>query len=105
MSRQSPREPTPGWTLELRDGRAVYTRGPVALTVREYRLLCAFLRHPGQTLTREQLLAQAWPDEPRTAANTVEQYVGYLRRKLGGPAIRTAHGVGSRLEVDLRDLS
>ena len=73
--------------------------------MREYRLLCAFLSHPGQTLTREQLFAQAWPDEPRVAANTVEQYVGYLRRKLGGPVIRTVHGVGYRLDADLRDLS
>ncbi len=93
------------WTLELRGGRAVYTRGAVALTVREYRLLRAFLRHPGQTLTREQLLAQAWTDEPRIAANTVEQYVGYLRRKLGGSVIRTVHGVGYRLDADPRDLA
>ena len=86
------------WRLELRSGRAVFVRGERTLTVREYRLLCAFLNHPGQVLSREQLLARAWADEPCTRVNTVEQYVGYLRRKLRGSAIRTIHGVGYRLD-------
>jgi DNA-binding response OmpR family regulator len=58
------------------------------------------LRHPGQVLSREQLLAQVWgaddpSDEPGT--NVVEVYVGYLRRKLGEDCIETVWGLGYRL--------
>ncbi len=89
-----------GWSLEVRQGRAVFAHPRAVLSTREFALLRALLRHAGITLTREQLLQQAWPDEPRVAANTVEVYVGYLRRKLGADTIRTVRGVGYRVEPE-----
>jgi DNA-binding winged helix-turn-helix (wHTH) protein len=87
-----------GWSLEFRQGRAVFTHPRAVLSAREFALLRALMRHAGITLTREQLLQHAWPDEPRVAANTVDVYVGYLRRKLGTSTIKTVRGVGYRLE-------
>jgi DNA-binding response OmpR family regulator len=82
--------------------RAVSVRGqPVSLTPGEFRLLSAFVRHPGQLLTREQLLELAWGDAFTRTGDEVKLYVGYLRRKLGGPegagsAIETVRGFGYR---------
>jgi len=54
---------------------------PVSLTATEFELLAHFLRHPRQVLTREQLLAAVWADEPEND-NVVAVYVGYVRQKL-----------------------
>jgi len=75
------------------DGRSV------DLSPREFSLLECFLRHPGQTLTRDQLLDQAWPFGVAVTLNAVDAYVHYLRTKLGsaGSRIETIRGVGYRL--------
>ncbi len=71
---------------------------PVVLSRREYELLEFFLRHPDRVITKLELLDRVWDArgvgyEP----NTVEVYVGYLRRKLGAGVIETVRGAGYRL--------
>lgn len=80
--------------------RRVTVRGrPIDLSPREFSLLECFLRHPGQTLTRDQLLDQAWPYSVAVTPNAVDAYVHYLRTKLGdaGDRVETVRGVGYRL--------
>ncbi len=74
---------------------------PVHLTPLELRLLIAFVRHPNQVLSRDQLLEMVWGDGATVAADQVKLYVGYLRRKLveqGGreAPIETVRGFGYR---------
>jgi len=71
----------------------------VSLSPREFGLLEAFLRHPGQVMTRDQLLDLAWPYGVAVTPNAVDTYVHYLRDKLGeaGARIETVRGVGYRL--------
>jgi two-component system OmpR family response regulator len=71
---------------------------PVSLSRREHELLEFFLRHPDRVVTKTELLDRVWDArgggyEP----NTVEVYVGYLRRKLGSGLIETVRGAGYRL--------
>ena len=77
--------------------RLVRVRGEeVALTPLEYRLLAAFVRHPNQVLSHEQLLELAWGDED-VSRDQVKLYVGYVRRKIGVPdAIESVRGFGYR---------
>jgi DNA-binding response OmpR family regulator len=82
--------------------RSVLVRGePVSLTPLEFRLLSAFVNHPGQLLSRDQLLELAWGDADTRSGDEVKLYVGYLRRKLdavdsAGLAIETVRGFGYR---------
>jgi DNA-binding response OmpR family regulator len=72
----------------------------VDLSPREFSLLECLLRHPGQVLSRDQLLEQAWPYGDFLMPNTVDTYVHYLRDKLGTDAaarIQTVRGVGYRM--------
>ena len=71
----------------------------VELSPREFSLLECLLRHPGQVLTRDQLLDHAWPYGDMLTHNTVDTYVHYLRAKLGPGAdrISTVRGVGYRM--------
>jgi DNA-binding response OmpR family regulator len=85
--------------------RRVTVRGqPVQLTPLEFKLLAAFVRNPGQVLSRDQLLELVWGDPYGVSGDQVKLYVGYLRRKLvpGGPAdapIETVRGFGYRYAV------
>ena len=70
------------------------------LSPREFSLLECFLRHPGQVLSRQQLLDHAWPYGDFLTPNSVDTYVHYLRDKLGDHAaarILTVRGVGYRM--------
>lgn len=71
----------------------------MALTPLEFRLLAAFVLHPGQVLSHEQLIALVWGDEGAASRNQLKLYVGYLRRKLGAAAagrVETVRGFGYR---------
>jgi DNA-binding response OmpR family regulator len=56
-----------------------------------------FLTHPGQVLSRQQLLSRVWGYDFDGGSNIVDVYVGYRRRKLGADFITTVRGVGYRL--------
>jgi DNA-binding response OmpR family regulator len=73
--------------------------GPVELSPREFSLLECLLRHPGQVMSRGQLLDYAWPYGDILTHNTVDTYVHYLRQKLGSASERlsTVRGVGYRM--------
>jgi len=72
-----------------RDGRNV------ELTRTEFLLLELLLRHPRQVLTRAQIFEHVWGYDFGPTSNSLEVYVGYLRRKLGEPRlIQTVRGVG-----------
>ena len=84
--------------------RAVTREGTeVALSAKEFELLTYFLRHPGQVLSREQILSSVWGYDHDPQTNVVDVYVGYLRRKLAledRPApIDTVRSVGYRLRA------
>jgi DNA-binding response OmpR family regulator len=82
--------------------RAVrYDDREVSLTRLEYRLLSAFVRHPNQVLSHEQLRELVWGDSVANSRDELKLYVGYLRRKLdpdapGGTPIETVRGFGYR---------
>jgi DNA-binding response OmpR family regulator len=86
-------------TLDEAARRVTVGDDAVDLSPREFSLLECLLRHPGQTLTRDQLLDQAWPFGVAVTPNAVDAYVHYLRDKLGsaGRQIQTVRGVGYRL--------
>lgn len=67
------------------------------LSAREFALAELFFRHPGQVLTREQILSSVWGYDYDPGSNVVDVYVGYLRRKLGSEVIQTVRGMGYRL--------
>jgi two-component system OmpR family response regulator len=69
----------------------------VELTAREFAVLEFLARHPGEVVTRTQLLDHVWDSNWYGSTNVVDVYVGYLRAKLGRDLIETVRGVGYRL--------
>jgi two-component system copper resistance phosphate regulon response regulator CusR len=83
--------------LDLRTRRAHVDGRTIELSAREFTMLEVFLRHPGQVLSREQLLSHVWGYDFDPGSNVVDVYVGYLRRKLGRDRILTVRGMGYAL--------
>lgn len=104
------RTPGQGETTELRVGsieldllrRIVRRDGTeIHLSAREFDLLAYLMRHPGQVLSREQLLSGVWGYDYDPGTNVVGVYIAYLRRKLTpgdqSDPIETLRSVGYRL--------
>jgi len=87
-----------GVRLDVRTRRAEVDGTEVELTAKEFTLLDTFLRHPGQVLSREQLLSHVWGYDFDPGSNVVDVYVGYLRRKLGSERFETVRGMGYRMK-------
>lgn len=87
-----------GLELDLRTRQAMIGDRTIDLSAREFALAETFLRHPGQVLTREQLLSHVWGYDFDPESNVVDVYVRYLRRKLGAERFATLRGMGYRLE-------
>lgn len=88
-----------GVRLDLRARRASVDDRIVELTAREFALTEVLLRHPGQVLSREQLLSHVWGYDFDPGSNVVDVYIRYLRRKLGSDVIETVRGMGYRLRI------
>ena len=85
--------------LDLRTRRARIEDDTIELTAREFAMAEMFFRHPGQVLSREQLLSHVWGYDYDPGSNVVDVYIAYLRKKLGKQRITSARGMGYRLET------
>src|SRR5918999_505784 len=78
----------------------------IALSAKEFALLEAFMRRPGEVLSRFQLLEHAWDYAYENRSNVIDVYVRYLREKIDRPfgvnSIETVRGAGYRLRRDSR---
>lgn len=77
----------------------------VRLSRKEFDLLHALIRRPGQVVTRDQLMLEVWETTFWTSAKTIDVHLGWLRRKLGDDPrnptlITTLRGRGLRFEVE-----
>ena len=77
----------------------------VRLSKKEFELLYALIRRPGQIVTREQLMLEVWDTTFWTSAKTIDVHLGWLRRKLGDDTrrptlITTIRGRGLRFEPE-----
>jgi two-component system, OmpR family, copper resistance phosphate regulon response regulator CusR len=84
-------------SLDLRARQATAGDRSVELSAREFMLLETLVRHPGQVLSREQLLSHVWGYDYDPGSNIVDVYIGYLRKKLGAQRIETVRGAGYRI--------
>jgi DNA-binding response OmpR family regulator len=83
--------------LDVRQRTASVAGREIVLSAREFALAEELVRHPGQVLSREQLLSRVWGFDFDPGSNVADVYIGYLRQKLGADRIETVRGAGYRL--------
>jgi len=86
--------------LDLRTKQVIVDGSGIDLSAREFAMAEVFFRHPGQVLSREQLLDLVWGYAFDPGSNIVDVYIGYLRKKLGKERITSIRGMGYRFEKD-----
>jgi two-component system OmpR family response regulator len=108
IRRGEPERPTVLAVGDLRLDPATRTvnRGdaPIHLSAKEFALLEAFMRRPGDVLPRTHLLEHAWDVSYRNRSNVVDVYIGHLRAKIDAPfgrrTLETVRGAGYRLRAE-----
>lgn len=83
--------------LDTRAGRVSVGGRPLTLTSHEYRVLDYLMHHPGQIVSRSDLIEHIYAQDFDRDSNTVEVFIARLRKKLLDGAIETVRGLGYRL--------
>jgi two-component system OmpR family response regulator len=86
-----------GLRLDPRAARASVNGEPLRLTSLEYRLLHYLMMHQGRVIGRSELVEHLYDQDFDRDSNTIEVFVGRLRKKIGQDRIETVRGLGYRL--------
>ncbi len=86
----------PIW-LDTRQARVLIDGQPLLLTSHEYKLLSLLMQRKGEVLSRTELSEHLYPQDSDRDSNTIEVFVGRLRKKLPEGSIETVRGLGYRL--------
>ncbi|RZS54936.1 response regulator transcription factor [Sphaerotilus mobilis] len=84
--------------LDTRSGRVTIDGMPVTLTSHEYKLLAYLMHRAGQVVSRTELTEHLYAQDSDRDSNTIEVFIGRLRKKLPPGLIETVRGLGYRLE-------
>jgi two-component system, OmpR family, response regulator len=85
--------------LDTRASRASLDGTPLKLTSHEYRLLSYLMHHQGEVVSRAELTEHIYDQDFDRDSNTIEVFIGRLRRKIGSDMIETVRGLGYRLSA------
>lgn len=80
--------------LDTRSGRVSVNGAGVKLTSHEYRLLAYLMHHQGRVVSRTELVEHLYDQDFDRDSNTIEVFVGRLRKKMGADVIQTVRGLG-----------
>ncbi|HFB54981.1 MAG TPA: response regulator transcription factor, partial [Hellea balneolensis] len=83
--------------VDNRSARAYVDGVPIKLTSHEFRLLSYMAMHVGKVISRTELVEHIYDQDFDRDSNTIEVFVGRLRRKIGVERIETVRGLGYRL--------
>lgn len=83
--------------LDTRQARVLIDGRPLALTSHEFKLLSLLMQRKGEVLSRTELAEHIYPHDSERDSNTIEVFVGRLRKKLPEGCIETVRGLGYRL--------
>jgi two-component system OmpR family response regulator len=86
-----------GLSIDTRNGRVTVEGQLVKLTAQEYRLLSYLAHHKGRIVSRTELTEHLYAQDFDRESNTIEVFVGRLRKKLGIDVIHTVRGLGYRI--------
>jgi len=85
--------------IDTRASRVTLAGNPVKLTSQEYRLLAYLAHHRGKVVSRTELVEHLYDQDFDRDSNTIEVFVGRLRKKLDAGLIQTVRGLGYSLDA------
>jgi two-component system, OmpR family, response regulator len=85
-------------TLDTKSGRVLVSGAPIKLTSHEYRLLAYLMHHSGRVVSRGEIVEHLYDQDFDRDSNTIEVFIGRLRKKLGVDVLQTVRGLGYIME-------
>lgn len=86
--------------LDVRTGRVTVAGQAIRLTAHEFRLLSYLMHHKGEVVSRTELTEHLYDQDFDRDSNTIEVFVGRLRKKLPEDCIKTVRGLGYQIDAD-----
>jgi two-component system OmpR family response regulator len=83
--------------VDTRNGRVTVDGVPVKLTAQEFKIVSYLAHHKGKVISRTELTEHIYGQDFDRDSNTIEVFIGRLRKKLGAPVIETVRGLGYRM--------
>ena len=83
--------------VDTRNGRVTVNGVPVKLTAQEFKIVSYLAHHKGKVVCRTELTEHIYDQDFDRDSNTIEVFIGRLRKKLGSPVIETVRGLGYRM--------
>ncbi len=84
--------------LDTKSGRVLVSGAPIKLTSHEYRLLAYLMHHTGRVVSRGEIVEHLYDQDFDRDSNTIEVFIGRLRKKLGVDVLQTVRGLGYVME-------
>ena len=89
-----------GISLDARSAKVTVNGNPVKLTSHEFRVLSYLMHHRDRVVSQAELSEHIYAENADRDSNTVEVFIGRLRRKLGAASIETMRGLGYRMRAE-----
>ncbi len=89
--------------LDIKSARVTVDGNPIKLTSHEYRLLAYLMHHQGEVVSRTELIEHLYDQDFDRDSNTIEVFIGRLRKKIPPGLIQTVRGLGYRLTDEAAD--
>lgn len=89
-------------TLDTRQARVLVNDQVLNLTSHEYKVLAMLMKNPGQVVSRTELTEHIYAQDFERDSNTIDVFIGRLRKKLPVGAIETVRGLGYRMNNDMQ---
>jgi len=85
--------------LDTKSARVTCDGQQIKLTSHEYRLLAYLMHHNGRVVSRTELVEHLYDQDFDRDSNTIEVFIGRLRKKIPGDIIQTVRGLGYRMSI------
>ncbi len=90
-------------TLDTRSGKVLVEGNAVKLTAQEYKILSYLIHHRNKIISRTELTEHIYAQDFDRDSNTIEVFIGRLRKKLATDMIQTVRGLGYRMSFESDD--
>ncbi|GAB3526656.1 DNA-binding response regulator [Photobacterium proteolyticum] len=89
-----------GLSLDTRSSKVLYNGEAIDLTALEFKVLSYMMHNADKVISRSELVEHIYKQDFDRDSNTIEVFIGRIRRKIGGDVIKTVRGLGYRINAD-----
>ncbi|MGF1717042.1 response regulator transcription factor [Photobacterium chitinilyticum] len=89
-----------GLSLDTRSSKVLYQGEAIDLTALEFKVLSYMMHNADKVISRSELVEHIYKQDFDRDSNTIEVFIGRIRRKIGGDVIKTVRGLGYRINAD-----